>query len=253
MLRLLVAALLIANLLFWAWHQPAVSDALGWAPPADGGREPQRLQRQVRPEAVRLLPASQAVGARATPVAATLAVSTPDTAAVQAALATGPLPGDTGPSTGDTGVCLETGPMSDAAASAAERALAQAGVPAGAWAVVRRELPGRWIVYMGRYTEREALQRKLEEVQRLNISATELRGPGELAPGLALGEFGTQADAQARLERLQARGVRTARVVQLPSPGAEHQLRAERLDRRLAEQLAALPPRRGQARWQLCA
>jgi hypothetical protein len=253
MLRLLVAALLIANLLFWAWHQPAVSDALGWAPPADAGREPQRLQRQVRPEAVRLLPASEAVG-RVTPVAPSVATpllaalpdALPDAAVVRADMPAGPAPSD-------SGVCLETGPMNDAAASAAERALAQAGVPASAWTDVRRELPGRWIVYMGRYAEREVLQRKLEEVQRLNISATELRSPGGLAPGLALGEFGTQADAQARLERLQARGVRSARVLQLPSRGAEHRLRAERLDRRLAEQLAAWPPARGQARWQPCA
>jgi hypothetical protein len=242
MLRLLVAALLIANLLFWAWHQPAVSDALGWAPPADAGREPQRLQRQVRPEAVRLLPAPSV----ATPLLAALPDALPDAAVVRADMPAGPAPSD-------SGVCLETGPMNDAAASAAERALAQAGVPASAWTDVRRELPGRWIVYMGRYAEREVLQRKLEEVQRLNISATELRSPGGLAPGLALGEFGTQADAQARLERLQARGVRSARVLQLPSRGAEHRLRAERLDRRLAEQLAAWPPARGQARWQPCA
>jgi hypothetical protein len=244
MLRLLVAALLIANLLFWAWHQPAVSDALGWAPPAEAGREPQRLQRQVRPEAVRLLPAGAAGNRNAAP-----------------APASGPAPSDVaspadatgaGPAPADAGVCLEAGPLNDAAASAAARALAQAGVPPGGWVDTRRELPGRWIVYMGRFAEREALQRKLDEVQRLNVTATELRTPAELAPGLALGEFGAQADAQARLERLQARGVRTARVVQLPSPGAEHRLRAERLDRATAEQLAAQEPRRGQARWQPC-
>jgi hypothetical protein len=243
MLRLLVAALLIANLLFWAWHQPAVSDALGWAPPAEAGREPQRLQRQVRPEAVRLLPAAAAGGR---PAPAMLLASSGVASAAEATAA------NAGPAPAEAGVCLEAGPMTDEAASAVARALAQAGVPAGSWVDVRRQLPGRWIVYMGRYPEREALQRKLDEVQRLNVTATELRAPAELAPGLALGEFGTQADAQARLERLQARGVRTARVVQLPSPGAEHRLRAERLDRATAEQLAALEPRRGQARWQPC-
>lgn len=241
MLRLLVAALLIANLLFWAWHQPAVTEVLGLAPPGHGEREPERLRKQVRPEAVRLLP--------------------PDLAATGASLNATPAsagePGGAGPlaaaTTGDNTLCLEAGPLNDSAASAAARQLAQAGVPAGAWVDVRRELPGRWVVYMGRFTDRETLQRKLEEVQRMNLAASELRSPAELAPGLTLGEFGAEADAQARLDRLQARGVRTARVLQLPSPGAEHRLRAERVERSAAEKLAAQEPRNGQARWQPCA
>lgn len=243
MLRLLVAALLIANLLFWAWHQPAVTEVLGLAPPGHGEREPERLRKQVRPEAVRLLPSALATtdtGRGATPASA----ASPDSASPPVAASA---------ASGDDTLCLEAGPLNDNAASAAARQLAQAGVPAGAWVDVRRELPGRWVVYMGRFTDRETLQRKLEEVQRMNLAANELRSPAELAPGLALGEFGAQADAEARLDRLQARGVRTARVLQLPSPGAEHRLRAERVERSAAEKLAAQEPRNGQARWQPCA
>lgn len=244
MLRLLVAALLIANLLFWAWHQPAVTEALGLAPPADREREPERLRKQVRPEAVRLLPPDLATtGASRSTAPASAAV--PDGAS--------PQPAASAAATGDDTLCLEAGPLNDSAASAAARQLAQAGVPAGAWVDVRRELPGRWVVYMGRFADRETLQRKLEEVQRMNLAANELRSPAELAPGLTLGEFGAEADAQARLDRLQARGVRTARVLQLPSPGAEHRLRAERVERSAAEKLAAQEPRNGQARWQPCA
>lgn len=244
MLRLLVAALLIANLLFWAWHQPAVTDALGLAPPADREREPERLRKQVRPEAVRLLPPDLAATGGASFNATPASAAEPDATNPQAAASA---------ATGDDTLCLEAGPLNDSAASAAARQLAQAGVPAGAWVDVRRELPGRWVVYMGRFTDRETLQRKLEEVQRMNLAANELRSPAELAPGLTLGEFGAEADAQARLDRLQARGVRTARVLQLPSPGAEHRLRAERVERSAAEKLAAQEPRNGQARWQPCA
>jgi hypothetical protein len=118
---------------------------------------------------------------------------------------------------------------------------------------MRRELPGRWIVYMGRYPERETVSRKFDELQRLGVAATELKSPAELAPGLALGEFGTQADAQGRLERLQARGVRTARVLQLPSPGAEHRLRVDRLAPAVAERLVAFSGQPGATRWQPCA
>lgn len=246
MLRLLVAALLVANLLFWAWHQPAVTDLLGLAPPGHGEREPERLRKQVRPEAVRLLPPDLAATG-ASRSAAPASAAEPDSASPLAAASA------TSAAAGDNTLCLEAGPLNDSAASAAARQLAQAGVPAGAWVDVRRELPGRWVVYMGRFTDRETLQRKLEEVQRMNLAASELRSPADLAPGLTLGEFGAQADAQARLDRLQARGVRTARVLQLPSPGAEHRLRAERVERSAAEKLAAQESRDGQARWQPCA
>lgn len=236
MLRLLVAALLAANLLFWAWHHTPLPQALG-ASSAEAGREPERLQQQIHPEAIQLL-APTAAGVR--PIgAAPLRDST-------SAPATGPAMPFAAP------LCLEAGPLTDRAVDAAARELAQAGVPAGGWVDMRRELPGRWIVYMGRYTEREALQRKAEELQRLGLVASELRAPAELAPGLALGEFGAQADAQARLDRLQSRGVRTARVVQLPSPGAEHRLRVDRVEVGVAEKLAALSSQGGGTRWQPC-
>ena len=225
MLRLLVAALLVANLLFWAWHHTPLPQALG-LPAAEPGREPERLQRQVHPEAIQLLKA----GMR--PVAARTASS--EAAGASAAL------------------CLEAGPLNDDAAGAALRELGQAGVPAGGWVDMRRELPGRWIVYMGRYPERETLLKKTEELQRLGLTATQLRSPAELAPGLALGDFGAQAEAQGHLERLQARGVRTARVLQLPSPGAEHRLRVDRIAPAAAERLAALGAQGGASRWQPC-
>ena len=237
MLRLLVAALLVANLLFWAWHYPPAAQALGLSG-AEAGREPERLQRQVNPQAIRLL----APGASAPRAAASAAGG-------ESPAASGPA--GTGP-TRAAALCLEAGPLSDSAAGAAARELAQAGVPAGAWVDVRRELPGRWILYMGRFADREALQKKLDELQRLSLAPTEMKSPPDLAPGLALGEFGAQVDAQARLAQLQARGVRTARVLQLPS-AAEHRLRVDKVEGVPAERLAALGNQAGTTRWQTCA
>jgi hypothetical protein len=228
MLRLLVAALLVANLLFWAWHHTPLAQSLG-LPAGEPGREPERLQRQYHPEAVQLLKPE------ARPVAAASVSAGASVAAGAAAL------------------CLEAGPLTDASAATAVSELGQAGVPAGGWVDMRRELPGRWIVYMGRYPERETLLKKAEELQRLGLASTELKSPAELAPGLALGDFGAQADAQGRLERLQARGVRTARVLQLPSPGSEHRLRADRVAPAVAERLAALSGQGAATRWQPCA
>ncbi|WP_374675543.1 hypothetical protein [Ideonella sp.] len=239
MLRALVAALLVANLLFWAWHHPPVAQALGLGGQAEG-REPERLQRQVRPEAIRVLPAERG--------------GAPREVAVQAALAGEPGPASApAPGPAGAGVCVEAGPLGEVAAQAALRELTGAGVAAGAWVDMQRELPGRWVVYMGRYTDREAMRRKGEELAGLGVTATELRRPAELAPGLALGEFGARADAQARLDRLQARGVRTARLVQLPSAGVEHRLRVDRLEPAAAERLAAQSARPGATRWQPCA
>lgn len=56
MLRALVVLLLLANLAFFAWTLGWLDGVVGAR--ASGDREPERLQRQVRPEAVRILPAS---------------------------------------------------------------------------------------------------------------------------------------------------------------------------------------------------
>jgi len=232
MLRLLVAALLVANLVFWGWHFPPVAQALGLTG-TEPGREPQRLQQQHHPELIQLVSPTGSPLSGAEPAAGPTTAASASTAVTPAAL-----------------LCLEAGPLTDSAATTALRELAQAGVPAGSWVDSRRELPGRWIIYMGRYPERETLQRKIEEVQRLNLSFTELKSPPDLAPGLALGEFGTQSDAQARLDKL--RGVRTARVVQLPSPGGEHRIRIDRVQGAAADKLAALASKEGATRWQTC-
>jgi hypothetical protein len=47
----LALALVIANLLFWAWSHGGLS-VFGWAP--SDPREPQRVEEQLRPEALRL-------------------------------------------------------------------------------------------------------------------------------------------------------------------------------------------------------
>ncbi|MCU0813094.1 MAG: hypothetical protein MUC32_01780 [Burkholderiaceae bacterium] len=105
-MRLLVLALVVLNLLLFAWSR-------GWLPaPGAGGaasaREPQRLERQVRPDAVRLVvdptPAPPTAGADA------------------AASAVEP---------GGAAVCLEAGPFDVAEAERTERALAL--LPAGSW------------------------------------------------------------------------------------------------------------------------
>lgn len=207
MLRLLVVVLLLANLAFYAWTQGLLDNVIGVR--AQGDREPERLSRQVRPETIRVLPAASAVA---------VAAAVPETPPV----------------------CLEAGPYTTAQIGAAEGVL-QTVLPAGSWASLKTESPGVWIVYMGKYPNRDALQKKADELKRLKIGFEELRDPPpELADGLALGRYDNRAAADKALAEVAQRGVRTARVMPLSPPAVTHSLRVERADATLQARLSGL-------------
>jgi hypothetical protein len=206
MLRLLVVVLLLANLAFYAWTQGMLDNLTGVR--AQGDREPDRLTRQVKPDTIRVVPASAVALAAA-------AAETPP-------------------------ACLEAGPYTPAQITAAEGVL-QTVLPAGSWASLKTESPGVWIVYMGKYPNREALQKKADELKRLKIGFEELRNvPPELADGLALGRYDNRAAADKALAEVTQRGVRTARVMPLSAPAVTHSLRVERADATLQSRLAGL-------------
>jgi hypothetical protein len=206
MVRLVVALLLVANAGYYAWTQGWLA---GWVTASPiGDRDPGRLARQVNPSAVTVL----------TPQAA----SALNTAPRDPALA-----------------CLQAGPFDDGQIDAAEAALA-ALVPAGHWARVPATVPGTWIVYMGKYLDDETFQRKQAELRRLRVGFERVTAPADLAPGLSLGRFDSEALAEQSLADLAPRGVRTARVVQLAAPRPTHVLRVEGAETTLARQVLAL-------------
>ena len=101
-LRALVAALIVANLLFFAYTRTWLDSLFDLH--AYGEREPERLSSQVRPQTIRLLPAGAAASA---------------------------------PSS-DEASCWETPVYSAAEASAVESTLASS-LPAGSWTDIRNE------------------------------------------------------------------------------------------------------------------
>ena len=204
MLRLFVAVLLLANLGFYAWTQGMLDGVVGAKP--QGDREPERLTRQVRPETIRVMP----------PVASAVA-----------AVAEQPQ------------VCLEAGPYTPAQVSAAESVL-QTVLPPGSWANVKTEAPAVWIVYMGKYSNRDAMQKKADELKRLKIAFEEVRNAPELEDGLALGRYDSRASAERALADVTQRGVRTARVATLSPATTTHSLRVDRADAGLQNRLAGL-------------
>lgn len=180
MLRFLVLLLLLANGVYFAWSQGLLR-AYGFAPAAQA--EPQRLTQQVRPEALRLL-------------------SPAETQRLQAQLAADQAPKE----------CLMAGPLDDAQADRVRDALGSA-LPAEAWSLEPVVVPARWMLYMGKFTSAESLAKKRAELVAMNLAPQSVHAP-ELQPGLSLGGFDTQAQANVELARMQARGIRTARVVQ---------------------------------------
>lgn len=206
MLRLVLLALILANLGFYSWTQGWLDGVVGVR--ATGDREPERLARQVRPETVVILPPE---------------------AAASSSVAAAP-------------VCLEAGPFSSTELAAANTALKQAlpNAAEGSWAEVKTETPGAWIVYMGKFVDTEGLTKKEQELKRLKLDFEVVRTPPSLDRGLSLGRFDVRAAADAALERFTQQGVRTARVVEISPPGSATVLRAARADEALAAELAAL-------------
>ena len=177
MLRLLVLLLLLANAGYLAWTQGWLAPA-GMAPAAQS--EPQRLQQQVRPEALRVL-------------------STEEMARLTGNGTRAP-------------ECLQAGLFAEAEALAVRQA-AGALLPAGAWSLEAVTEPGRWLVYMGRFPDKETLARKRAELRQIGVSFENLP-PGPLEPGLSLGSHANLEAANRQLAQLTQQGVRTARVVQ---------------------------------------
>ncbi len=176
MLRLLVLLLLLANGAYFAWAQ---GHLLPWGAGPLQQSEPQRLEQQIRPESIRVLPRDEARRIDAT------VARLPE--------------------------CLQTPLLQDAQGEPLRQALSS--WPAGSWSLDTASEPARWIVYMGRYANADQVERKKAELRQLGVSF-EATANAELEPGLSLGGSTSQADANQQLARLAARGVRTARVVQ---------------------------------------
>ena len=233
-LRALVLALLLANALYFAWSHNLLG---GWGPlPVT---EPHRLEQQVHPELLQLSPRRDP--APALPGAAPAgAPSSAPGAALSPAVDAGGLRtvADTAAAATNGPVeCLVAGVFDEAQAGALRQALA-ARLPAAAWGMEPVvTAPARWVVYMGRYPNSEAVERKKAELRALKVAFDTPSNPA-LLPGLALGRFDSEAAATQELASLTRRGVRTAHVaverpeqhgMQVRWPAVDESLRA-RLD-----------------------
>jgi len=100
-------------------------------------------------------------------------------------------------------------------------------------------VPGRWLVYMGKFTSPADLGKKRSQLVALKVPFDTVRNPA-LAPGLSLGVFSSEDQAQQALAELAPKGVRSARVVQDRPPAPGQRLRIPAADEAAAPRLAAL-------------
>lgn len=253
MLRLVAIFLLLANLGYYAWSGGWLR-SWGMAPAEQA--EPQHLAQQIAAQALRIVPAPGAVpevapaepGAAPPPqrpvppepapaplesISAAPVRPAPTEAVVLARAVTQP------PVAASRGECLQAGPF-DPAQAKVWRQAAEA-LPQGSWQLESSPVPGRWMIYMGRFEDTDMLAKKRLELRIRKVAVDRTNNP-ELEPGLSLGRFSTEEAAQRGLTNLSNRGVRTARVI-LERPESEiFNLRLPLVDAALRTQLERLQP-----------
>lgn len=209
MLRLLALVLLLANAGYFAWTHGLLAD-YGFAPAAQA--EPQRLAQQIRPEAMQLLTAADARQIENAPAPTAAAQPAPE--------------------------CLQAGLFTPEQSTALRTGL-ESTLPVGSWTLESGVEPGRWIVYMGKYTSEDALAKKRAELRGLGVSFEALVNPA-LGPGLSLGHYSSQAEAERELAKAATRGVRTAKVVQERPEARGQMLKLPAADAAIKTKLDAL-------------
>lgn len=266
MLRWVVAVLLVANGLYFAWTQGHLV-AIGFPPTADP-REPQRLTKQIAPESVRLLngprgaePPANTLPARPAPAPASAPAPVPTTEplpspsptpaaapapAVSASAPTSPPPAN------EPRACWQASGFTPEQAELLRAELRLLGLGPGDWQLGEIRSPGRWIVYMGRYDNAEQANRKKAELRGLGIEFRDVNTSG-LTPGIALGTFSSEEAAQEGLQQAERRNVRTARVVQERAESVSYSLRLPAIGETLRARIEGLGPAMAGRSLQRCA
>ncbi|OFZ99607.1 MAG: hypothetical protein A3H35_17035 [Betaproteobacteria bacterium RIFCSPLOWO2_02_FULL_62_17] len=171
-MRLLVLILLLVNVAFYAWVEYV---------PESSSAEGQLMAQQINPESIRLLSASRLAAARK-------------------------------PEAPKTVSCIEwSGFGRDDAARAQEAVLA---LSPGMQITERKlEETTGWWVFMPPQASRQGAVQKVEELKRLGIDEYFIvQEDAKFRFAISLGIFRSEEAAQKKLEQLQGRGVRTARV-----------------------------------------
>lgn len=214
MLRFALLVLLLANAGYLAWSQGWMA-TLGWAPEEQA--EPYRLKQQVRPEVLSIVQPG---------TAATTAAPTPASAPVASVAAAPALPVPPEPVEEiipEATVCLQSENMNEAQHRKLQEALRRSELPSDSWEFVPTQVTGRWMVYLGKFANEMAMEKRRAELRARKIAYD--RAGGNLEPGLSLGRFSSEEAATRELGHMLNQGIRGARVVQERAPQTLYALR----------------------------
>jgi hypothetical protein len=229
-MRALVLLLALANAAYFAWRQDYLAP-WGFGPAQQS--EPERLEQQIKPDALKLKPPPSPLrGQSALPNEVTLQ-RVPAATATATATATS--------TAGEFAECLQAGVFDEFQLAALRPGLQS--LPEGSWRLEPAVEPGRWVVYMGRYTDPALLAAKRGELRALNVEFDAITASNSaLAPGLSLGRFSSPERAEQGLAIVTARGVRSARVMNERPEVVGQQLVLPAVNAELRSQLAGLTP-----------
>jgi D-serine deaminase-like pyridoxal phosphate-dependent protein len=218
-MKLAFLVLLLANVALFAWR----SGVLG-APP-DGGREPQRLARQVAPEKIRMLSPEQLAALRG--MARAEADARP--------------------------ACIEFGDFDEASVARAQARLAVLALGERLQAK-RVETRGGYIVYLPPQASRADADRLAQELRGRGVRDLVVLGENSLLPNaVLLGSFRDQELAQRHQADLERRGFKGVRLAERPGAGEAMRFEIREVDAPLAQQLAEIQKEFPQSQLGACA
>lgn len=210
---MIVLVLLLLNAGYYAFSQSLLAP-YGFGPAVQA--EPQRMAQQIKPEALRIT---------TPPEEGKPPVGVPG---VQATVNAGPAE------------CLQVGVFNEEQAVVLRESL-RSTLPPNSWILEDATEPARWLVYMGKYSNDEALSKKRSELRGLGVAFEPLDNAA-LAPGLLLGSFTTRADAEQSLARIARKGVKTAKVLEERAEQRGQRLTLAAVNTTLRSQLDAIKP-----------
>lgn len=230
MLRFALLVLLVANAGYLAWSQGWMA-TLGWTPEAQ--TEPYRLKQQVRPDVLSVVPTPPAA-ATPPPTASSTSATEPDEEILP-----------------ETTVCLQSENMDEAQSKKLQQVLQQSDLPSTSWEMQSSTISGRWMVYLGKFPNETALEKRRAELRTRKIGYD--RAGGSLEPGLSLGRFSSEDAATRELGQMLNQGVRGARVVQERAPQTLYALRLSHATAAQRSILQRLQPSMGGKTLRACA
>src|SRR5512141_2402225 len=207
-MKLAFLLLVLLNLVLFAWQQGAFGRY------GEGGREPERVARQVEPERIRVLTEKEVQTLRERALQNSGVI---DLNAAQA--------------------CVEFGDFGPGESARAEKALATLG------ATVKTsqrpvEAPGWYMVYLPPFKTWSEAERRAEELRKLGVrDMLVMNENSAMKFGISLGSFRDPNAAKAHLAALEKMGIKGVRIADKPSTITLTRFQLRDLDGAAAQQL----------------